>query len=105
MKNNLNKKDYYDGYNDNDKLLFNFDGFNINKNKMDFKKFNLTLKQLQKDIYSLPTITLFHGTSLENFEQILEKGILPTNNKNRNSYQSTNGFVYTTPFLYLAKVS
>ncbi len=47
-------------------------------------------------------IYLYHGTGLNNEADIKLKGLLPTSIKRRNSYQSASGFVYLSPFPYLA---
>ena len=45
---------------------------------------------------------LYHGTSAKH--NIMEKGILPTSSKRRNSYQSSSGFVYLSNYPSTAKI-
>lgn len=100
----MKQKYYYDGYNENDKTIFDFPGFNENPKKADKQKLNKFIKEQKANIYTPIEITFFHGSSIMDFEKILDKGILPTTKKNRNSYQSSSGFVYLTPYLYIAQI-
>ena len=63
-----------------------------------------TIKQLRRFLQSDPNrfIRLFHGTSAKH--DVMGKGLLPTSNTRRNSYQSSNGYVCLTPFPSMARM-
>lgn len=65
--------------------------YNDDPNKKDIKEFSQFLRN-HKDSY----ILLYHGTSTKH--NILSEGLLRTNKKRRNSYQSESGYVYLSVF-------
>ena len=66
---------------------------NIEETKKILRK---KLREIRKNIYFPKKFLFFHGTSKRNRTNILEKGLLKTNDKRKRSIQSTPGFVYLT---------
>lgn len=65
--------------------------YNDSPSLQDIKDFSSFLRKNKEEF-----ITLFHGTSQRH--NITEKGLLRTNRRRRNSYQSENGYVYLSVF-------
>ena len=66
-------------------------------NRKYLKQVNKYIKENQ-NIYIPKYLVFFHSTSNGLKDKILQEGLLPTTNKRRRSYQSTNGYVYLASY-------
>lgn len=63
--------------------------FNPSPSEKDIERLNKWLRE-----HKMNYVKMYHGAPAKYVQSILEKGLLPTSDKRRNSYQSQSGYVY-----------
>lgn len=63
--------------------------FNPSPSEKDIERLNKWLRE-----HKMNYVKMYHGAPAKHVQGILEKGLLPTSDKRRNSYQSQSGYVY-----------
>lgn len=109
--NNFNKAQFQDllnrnGVSEKDIIVIDFAQFMPAHQKffspyLDTRTYLRQVNKYIKDnqnIYMPKYMVFFHSTGLNLKDKILEEGLLPTTNKRRRSYQSTNGYVYLASY-------